>query len=88
MNVPRCAKCRKRLLAMTEPTGHTKLVCLRCDEIDPMKTDAVKWANSSLARQDSARPRNAAHECLRIVAIGPARNRQGRLARRCVDRDR
>ena len=38
------------MMAMTEPNGHTKLVCLRCDDIDPMKTDAVKWANSALAR--------------------------------------
>jgi hypothetical protein len=34
---------------LEEPTeqGGTKLVCLRCDDIDPMKTDAIKWANSS-----------------------------------------
>ncbi len=34
---------------MTDRTGRTKLVCLKCDNVDPMKTDAVKWANSSLA---------------------------------------
>jgi len=42
-------KCRKRLMAMTDRTGRTKLVCLKCDNIDPMKTDAVKWAYSGLA---------------------------------------
>jgi hypothetical protein len=34
---------------MTDRTGRTRHVCLKCDDIDPMKTDAVKWANSSLA---------------------------------------
>jgi hypothetical protein len=34
---------------MTDRTGRTKLVCLKCDDVDPMKTDAVKWAESSLA---------------------------------------
>ena len=28
-----------------------KVVCMQCDNIDPMKTDAAKWANSSLANQ-------------------------------------
>lgn len=36
-------------MAMTDRTGRTKLVCLKCDNIDPMKTDVVKWANSGLA---------------------------------------
>jgi hypothetical protein len=36
---------------MTDRTGRTKMACLKCDNIDPMKTDAVKWANSSLVRQ-------------------------------------
>ena len=49
MDVSRCPACRKRLMAMTDRTGRTTLVCLKCDDIDPMKTDAVKWANSSLA---------------------------------------
>ena len=49
MDVTRCPGCKKRLMAMTDRTGRTKLVCLKCDNVDPMKTDAVKWANSSLA---------------------------------------
>lgn len=49
MDSSRCPKCRKRLMAMTDRTGRTSLVCLRCDQVDPMKTDAVKWAQSSLA---------------------------------------
>jgi hypothetical protein len=49
MDETRCAECKRRLMAMTDRTGRTKLVCLKCDNIDPMKTDAIKWANSSLA---------------------------------------
>jgi hypothetical protein len=30
-------------MTMTDITGRTKLICLRCDNIDPMKTDAIKW---------------------------------------------
>ena len=49
MDVTRCPKCKKRLMAMTDRTGATKLVCLKCDNVDPMKTDAAKWADSNLA---------------------------------------
>jgi phage FluMu protein Com len=45
----RCPKCNKLLMAMTDRTGHTELRCLKCDKVDPMKTDAVKWAGSPLA---------------------------------------
>jgi hypothetical protein len=38
-------------MAMTDRKGRTTLVCLRCDKIDPMKTDAAKWASSSLAKR-------------------------------------
>jgi hypothetical protein len=48
MDPSRCAKCRWRMLAMADQTGRTMLVCLECDNIDPMKTDALAWANSSL----------------------------------------
>jgi hypothetical protein len=37
------------MLAMTDRTGRTELRCMKCDKIDPMKTDAAKWADSSLA---------------------------------------
>jgi hypothetical protein len=36
-------------MATTERTGRTELKCLKCDEVDPMKTDAAKWADSALA---------------------------------------
>jgi hypothetical protein len=50
MDDSRCPICKKRLMAMTGRAGRTQLVCLKCDQIDPMKTDAVKWANSNLGR--------------------------------------
>jgi hypothetical protein len=46
MDKSRCPKCKKRLIKMTNRTGGTSLLCLKCDNVDPMKTDAVKWANS------------------------------------------
>jgi hypothetical protein len=49
MNISRCLGCKRRLMSMTDRTGRTKLVCLKCDNVDPMKTDAAKWANSTLA---------------------------------------
>jgi hypothetical protein len=49
MDMSRCLGCKRRLMAMTDRTGRTTQVCLKCDNIDPMKTDAAKWANSSLA---------------------------------------
>ena len=48
MDVTRCPKCKKRLMAMTDRTGRTELICLKCDRVDPMKTDAAKWADSTL----------------------------------------
>jgi phage FluMu protein Com len=52
MDEHRCPKCKKLLMAMTDRTGKTELRCLKCDRVDPMKTAALKWADSPLA--DSA----------------------------------
>jgi phage FluMu protein Com len=49
MDITRCPKCNKRLMAMTDRNGRTDLCCLKCDKVDPMKTEAAKWANSSLS---------------------------------------
>ena len=49
MDVNRCPKCNKRLMAMTDRTGKTELRCLKCEKVDPMKTDAAKWADSGLS---------------------------------------
>jgi hypothetical protein len=54
MDQSRCPQCKKRLMAMTDKAGRTTLVCLKCDRVDPMETDAVKWANSGLAAPASA----------------------------------
>jgi hypothetical protein len=32
--------------------GRTEFRCLHCDLVDPIKTDAVKWAQSPLAARD------------------------------------
>jgi hypothetical protein len=29
--------------------ARSELRCLKCDQVDPMKTDAVKWAHGPLA---------------------------------------
>jgi phage FluMu protein Com len=49
MDDHRCPKCNKLLMAMTDRTGRTELRCLKCDQIDPMKTHAARWADSPLA---------------------------------------
>jgi len=56
MDVSRCPDCKRRLMAMTDRTGRTKMVCLKCDNVDPMKTDAVKWAASELAASAGENP--------------------------------
>lgn len=33
-------------MAMTDRTGRSELRCLKCDDVDPMKTRVAKWANS------------------------------------------
>lgn len=49
MDQARCPHCNKRLIAMTDRTGHTEFKCLKCDKVDPLKTVAAKWADSPLA---------------------------------------
>jgi phage FluMu protein Com len=49
MEAHRCPKCKKLLMAMTDRTGKTELRCLKCEQVDPMKTEAAKWADSPLA---------------------------------------
>jgi phage FluMu protein Com len=49
MDRQRCPNCKKPLMAMTDRTGKTELRCVKCDNVDSMKTNAVKWANSRLA---------------------------------------
>lgn len=48
MDEARCPKCSRLLMAMMDRKGRTELRCLKCDKIDPLKTVAAKWADSSL----------------------------------------
>jgi hypothetical protein len=50
MDVTRCPTRKKRLMAMTDRTGKTEMLCLKCEKVDPMKTDAAKWADSPQVR--------------------------------------
>jgi hypothetical protein len=46
--VTRCPKCGKRTIAI-QIKGRTELTCIRCDPVDPLKTELAKWADSPLA---------------------------------------
>lgn len=50
MDMARCPKCKKRLMAMTDRTGRTDLRCLKCDKIEPRKSVAVEWADTAPAK--------------------------------------
>lgn len=45
----RCPQCNKRMKAVLGETGRTEFKCLECDRVDPLQTDAVKWAESPLS---------------------------------------
>jgi phage FluMu protein Com len=49
MDATRCAHCNKRMKAVMAENGRTEFKCLKCDLLDPLQTDAVKWAESPLA---------------------------------------
>jgi tRNA(Ile2) C34 agmatinyltransferase TiaS len=49
MDPTRCPHCNKRMKVVLGSDGRTDFQCLQCDKIDPLKTDAVKWADSPLA---------------------------------------
>jgi tRNA(Ile2) C34 agmatinyltransferase TiaS len=46
----RCPRCNKRMKVVMGENGRTEFKCLECDRVDPLQTDAVKWAESPLAR--------------------------------------
>jgi tRNA(Ile2) C34 agmatinyltransferase TiaS len=54
MDPTRCPHCTKRMKAVATSDGRTGLQCLECDKIDPLKTDAVKWAASALTAPTKA----------------------------------
>jgi tRNA(Ile2) C34 agmatinyltransferase TiaS len=45
MDATRCPLCSKRMKAVIAENGRTEFKCLRCDHVDPLQTDAVKWQN-------------------------------------------
>ena len=44
----RCPKCKRRMKPVLNGDGRTDFKCLFCDEVDPLKTGAVRWADSAL----------------------------------------
>ena len=44
MNISRCAKCNKPLMAMTDRKGRTEMRCLKCDNSAPRNTAAEATA--------------------------------------------
>jgi len=49
MDTTRCSHCKERLKAVMAVNGRTEFKCLDCYLIDPLQTDAVKWAESLLS---------------------------------------
>ena len=49
MDISRCPTCKKLLIPVRSDSGRTDLVCLFCDDVDPMMTTAASWAESNLA---------------------------------------
>jgi tRNA(Ile2) C34 agmatinyltransferase TiaS len=49
MDATRCPHCKRRMKAVATKDGRTDLKCLKCDELDPLETDAARWAESPLA---------------------------------------
>jgi len=50
----RCPHCNKRMQTVFGANGRTEFQCLQCDKVDPLKTDAAKWAESPLAQPTKA----------------------------------
>jgi phage FluMu protein Com len=47
--VTRCLHCGKRMVPAPSFSGRTELQCVFCDNLDPLKIEAAKWADSPLA---------------------------------------
>jgi tRNA(Ile2) C34 agmatinyltransferase TiaS len=54
MDATRCPHCNKRMKVVATSDGRTGFQCLQCDKVDPLQTDAVKWAASPLAAPTKA----------------------------------
>ena len=47
MDATRCPQCNKRMKVVATADGRTGFECVKCDQIDPIKTEALKWAAST-----------------------------------------
>ena len=54
INATRCPHFNKRMKVVATSDGRTGFQCLQCDKVDPLKTDAVKWAASTLCAPTKA----------------------------------
>ena len=54
MDISRCPQCKRLLVPVLSANGRTDLLCLKCDEVDPLTTNAAKWAKSPLADDQAA----------------------------------
>ena len=52
----RCLHCGRGLVPILNADGRTELKCAWCDKVDPMETEAAKWAESPLATPITSRP--------------------------------
>jgi hypothetical protein len=50
MNATAARSATSCLIAEANDAGRTEMRCLKCDAVDALKTDAAKWAESSLAQ--------------------------------------
>jgi phage FluMu protein Com len=44
----RCTRCGKRMIGVINANGRTELQCIRCDKVDPLRSDTAKWADAPL----------------------------------------
>ena len=49
MDATRCPHCQKRMKVVMAPNRRTDFKCLKCDLVDPLQTDALRWAEGPLA---------------------------------------
>ncbi len=49
MDATRCPQCQKGMKVVMTPNRRTDFKCLKCDLVDPLQTDARRWADGPLA---------------------------------------
>jgi hypothetical protein len=54
VDATRCPHCNKPMKAVTTAGRRTDLKCLKCDDVDPLQTDALRWAESTLGKVAAA----------------------------------